>query len=142
MLLDGTLDQLDGIITPTICDTLRPMSQNFRVAMSEKLPCIFLAHPQYRRPAFGLQFTMDQYNHIKKELEKISGAPITDEAIREAIKVFNRSRAARREFSKLAGQHPEAISAVARSAVFRSSWFMVKDEHTKLLEELNEELKI
>ena len=141
MLLDGTLDQLDGIITPTICDTLRPMSQNFRVAMSEKLPCIFLAHPQYRRPAFGLQFTMDQYNHIKKELEKISGAPITDEAIREAIKVFNRSRAARREFSKLAGQHPEAISAVARSAVFRSSWFMVKDEHTKLLEELNEELK-
>ena len=29
MLLDGTLDQLDGLITPTICDTLRPMSQNF-----------------------------------------------------------------------------------------------------------------
>ena len=33
MLLDGTMDQLDGIITPTICDTLRPMSQNFRVGM-------------------------------------------------------------------------------------------------------------
>ena len=30
---------------------------------------------------------------------------------------------------------------MTRSAVFRSSWFMVKDEHTKLLEELNEELK-
>ena len=44
MLLDGTMDQLDGIITPTICDTLRPMSQNFRVAMKDKLPCIFLAH--------------------------------------------------------------------------------------------------
>ena len=37
MLLDGTLDQLDGLITPTICDTLRPMSQNFRVAMEGKL---------------------------------------------------------------------------------------------------------
>ena len=36
MLLDGTMDQLDGIITPTICDTLRPMSQNFRVAMGDK----------------------------------------------------------------------------------------------------------
>ena len=46
MLLDGTMDLLDGVITPTICDTLRPMSQNIRVAMSEKLPCIFLAHPQ------------------------------------------------------------------------------------------------
>ena len=141
MLLDGTLDDLDGLITPTICDTLRPMSQNFRVAMEGKLPCIFLAHPQNRRPAFGLQFTMDQYQHIKAELEKISGAPITDDALRNAIKVYNRSRAARREFVKLAGQHPDVVSAVNRSAVLRSAWFMIKDEHTAKLEELNEELK-
>ena len=88
MLLDGTLDQLDGIITPTICDTLRPMSQNYRVAMEGKLPCIFLAHPQNRKPAFGLQFTVDQYMHVKSELEKISGNTITDEVLRDAIKVM------------------------------------------------------
>ena len=141
MLLDGTLDMLDGIITPTICDTLRPMSQNIRVAMGDKLPCIFLAHPQHRKPSFGLQFTVDQYMHVKKELEKIAGAPITDEALREAIKVCNRSRAARREFVKLAGQHPDAVSAVNRSAVLRSAWFMDKAEHTEKLEALNAELK-
>ena len=89
MLLDGTLDDLDGLITPTICDTLRPMSQNFRVAMEGKLPCIFLAHPQHRKPAFGLQFCVDQYTHVKNELEKISGAPITDEALRNAIKAVS-----------------------------------------------------
>lgn len=140
MLLDGTLYQLDGIITPTICDTLRPMSQNFRVAMEGKLPCIFLAHPQNRKPAFGLQFTVDQYMHVKSELEKISGNTITDEALRDAIKVMNRSRKARREFVKLAGQHPEAISAVERSAVLRSAWFMEPAVHAQKLEELNEEL--
>ena len=140
MLLDGTMDQLDGIITPTICDTLRPMSQNFRVAMEGKLPCIFLAHPQHRKPAFGLQFTVDQYMHVKSELEKISGNTITDEALRDAIKVMNRSRKARREFVKLAGQHPEAISAVERSAVLRSAWFMEPAVHAQKLEELNEEL--
>ena len=140
MLLDGTLDQLDGVITPTICDTLRPMSQNIRVAMSEKLPCIFLAHPQYRRPAFGLQFTVDQYMHVKTELEKISGAPITDDALREAIKVMNRSRRARREFVKLAGQHPDVVSAVSRSAVLRAAWFMEKEAHAQKLEELNKQL--
>lgn len=140
MLLDGTLDQLDGIITPTICDTLRPMSQNFRVAMEGKLPCIFLAHPQHRKPAFGLQFTVDQYMHVKSELEKISGNTITDEALRDAIKVMNRSRKARREFVKLAGQHPEAISAVERSAVLRAAWFMEPAVHAEKLEELNEEL--
>ena len=140
MLLDGTMDQLDGIITPTICDTLRPMSQNFRVAMEGKLPCIFLAHPQNRKPAFGLQFTVDQYMHVKSELEKISGNTITDEALRDAIKVMNRSRKARREFVKLAGQHPEAISAVERSAVLRSAWFMEPAVHAQKLEELNAEL--
>ena len=72
MLLDGTMDLLDGVITPTICDTLRPMSQNIRVAMSEKLPCIFLAHPQNRFADWGKQFCMDQYDHVKGELEKIA----------------------------------------------------------------------
>ena len=56
MLLDGTMDDLDGIITPTICDTLRPMSQNFRVSMGDKMAVIFLAHPQNRFEDFGLQF--------------------------------------------------------------------------------------
>ena len=141
MLLDGTLDVLDGLITPTICDTLRPMSQNFRVAMEGKLPCIFLAHPQNRRPAFGLQFTVDQYMHVKNELEKISGAAISDEALRNAIKVYNKSRAARRKFSKLASEHCDVISAVSRSAVYRASWFMLKDEYTEKLEQLNAELE-
>lgn len=140
MLLDGTMDQLDGIITPTICDTLRPMSQNIRVAMSEKLPCIFLAHPQYRKPAFGLQFTVDQYTHVKKELEKISGTTITDEALREAIKVMNRSRAARRTFVKLASDHCDVITAVKRSAVLRAAWFMEPAVFAEKLEALNAEL--
>ena len=140
MLLDGTLDQLDGVITPTICDTLRPMSQNIRVAMSEKLPCIFLAHPQYRRPSFGLQFTVDQYTHVKGELEKIAGKTITDDDLREAIKVMNRNRAARRAFVKLAGEHCDVVSAVNRSAVLRSAWFMEPVAYAEKLEQLNEEL--
>ena len=140
MLLDGTLDQLDGIITPTICDTLRPMSQNYRVAMEGKLPCIFLAHPQNRKPAFGLQFTVDQYMHVKGELEKIAGKTITDDDLRAAIKVMNRNRAARRAFVKLASEHCDVISAVKRSAVLRAAWFMEPDVYAEKLEALNEEL--
>ena len=142
MLLDGTMDQLDGIITPTICDTLRPMSQNFRVAMAklQKMPTIFLAHPQYRRPAFGLQFTVDQYTNVRNELDKIAGHKMTDEDIREAIKVYNKYRQARREFVKLAGEHPEAVSAVNRSAVLKAGYFMEKPEYTAKLNALNAEL--
>ena len=137
MLLDGTMDLLDGIITPAICDTLRPMTQNIRVAMGEKMPVIFLAHPQFRRPAFGLEFCRAQYTHVKTKLEEIRGCKIEDEEIRTAIKVYNKSRAARREFVKLANDHCDVIDPIMRSAVLKASWFMLKDEYTAKVEELN-----
>lgn len=141
MLLDGTMDQLDGIITPTICDTLRPMSQNFRVAMGEKMKVIFLAHPQNRFEEFGIQFCMDQYNDIRKNLEEVCGHEISDDSIKDAIKVYNKSRAARREFVKLASDHCDVITATKRSAVLKAFFFMEKPEYTAKLEELNAELK-
>ena len=141
MLLDGTMDLLDGVITPTICDTLRPMSQNIRVAMSEKLPCIFLAHPQNRFADWGKQFCMDQYNDVKAGLEKIAGHEIKSEDIAAAIKVYNKSRAARREFVKLASDHCDVIDPIMRSAVLKAAWFMDKAEYTEKLNALNAELK-
>lgn len=141
MLLDGTMDGLDGIITPTICDTLRPMSQNFRVAMGDKMSVIFLAHPQNRFEDFGLQFTVDQYTHVKKELEKIAGREITNDDIKNAIKVYNESRAARRKFVKLASDHCDVITPTKRSAVLKAFHFMLKDEYTAKLNELNAELE-
>ena len=141
MLLDGTMDDLDGIITPTICDTLRPMSQNIRVSMSKKMPVIFLAHPQNRFEEFGIKFTMDQYHDVKKQLEKIASKAITPEALKKAIEVYNKSRAARREFVKLASDHCDVITPTKRMQVLKSAWFMLKDEYTEKLEALNAELK-
>ena len=140
MLLDGTMDLLDGVITPTICDTLRPMSQNIRVAMSEKLPCIFLAHPQNRFADWGKQFCLDQYNNVKAGLEKIAGHEIKSEDIAAAIKVYNKSRAARREFVKLVSDHCDVIDPIMRSAVLKAAWFMDKAEYTEKLEALNAEI--
>ena len=141
MLLDGTMDELDGLITPTICDTLRPMSQNFRVSIGDKIPTIFLAHPQNRFAPWGLQFCIDQYTNVRKMLDQISGREMTDEDIANAIKVYNASRAARREFVKLASDHCDVVTPTLRSAVLKASYFMLKDEYTAKLVALNEELK-
>ena len=141
MLLDGTLDQLDGVITPTICDTLRPMSQNIRVAMSKKLPCIFLAHPQNRFADWGVEFCKDQYRSVLEKLAFLAGHDVTNKDILKAIKVYNASRAARREFVKLANEHCDVVNPIQRSAVLKASYFMLKDEYTEKLVALNEELK-
>ena len=101
---------------------------------------IFLAHPQNRFEEFGLQFCIDQYNHVKADLEEIAGRKITDSDIQDAIVVYNKSRAARREFVKLANEHCDVITPTKRSAVLKAFYFMEKPEYTAKLNELNAEL--
>ena len=140
MLLDGTMDDLDGVITPTICDTLRPMSQNIRVSVGQKMPVIFLAHPQNRFEEWGIQFTVDQYRNVKSQLEKIASKAITPEELSRTIRIYNQSRAARRRFVELANDHCDVITPTRRMQVLKASWFMLKDEYTEKLNALNEEL--
>ena len=136
MALNGTLDKLSGVIHTTLCDTLRPASQNFRVGI-KNIPMIFMAHPQNRKPEYGIEYTTKLYTKVLNELEGIAGRKATEEDLRKAIKVYNENRQAKREFVRLAGEHPELVSAVARSAVLKSAYFMEKPEHTAMLKELN-----
>lgn len=140
MGLKGTLDGLSGVIASSMCDTLRPFTQNFRVACPQ-IPFMFLAHPQNRRPSYGIDFTMNQYGNIKDKLEEIGEKAISDESLKNAIKVYNDSRASRRRFVKLAGQHPELVTPTQRNAVLKSAYFILKSEHTALLNELNDLLE-
>jgi len=136
MGLKGTLDGLSGVIASPMCDTLRPFTQNFRVACPQ-FPFIFLAHPQNRKPGYGVDFTVTQYTNVKDKLEEIGGKSISEERLKNAIKVYNHSRASRRKFVELAGKHPEIVTASQRNAVLKSAYFILKSEHTVLLNELN-----
>ena len=80
------------------------------------------------------------YNAVKEGLEKIAGHEIKSEDIAAAIKVYNKSRAARRAFVKLASEHCDVIDPIMRSAVLKAAWFMDKAEYTEKLEALNAEL--
>lgn len=139
MALNGELDKLSGVIHTTLCDTLRPASQNFRVAV-EHIPFIFMAHPQNRKEKYGIDYTVAIYTKVLKQLEEIAGCKVSDDDLLQAIKVYNDNRKAKREFVKSAGEHPEIISAMQRSAVLKSAYFMEKPRHTELLTELNNQL--
>jgi len=135
MVLDGTLEGISGILCTTLCDTLRPLTQNLKTVC--KVPFIFLAHPQNRKPEYGITFTRRQYENVKKQIETIAGKAITEEDLWGAIRIYNDNRKALRRFVELAGKYPREISAVCRGAVLKSRHFMKKEEHTALLTELN-----
>jgi bcr-type benzoyl-CoA reductase subunit C len=140
LALRGKLDGLSAVIMPSVCDTLRPFTQNFKAAKPE-IPLLFLAHPQNRREDFGVAYAKSEYARVKAELEDLAGKHIEDASIADAIRVYNESRAARRAFVRLAGEHPEAISPRGRAAALKSAYFMDKAEHTALLLRLNEALR-
>ncbi|MDR2089244.1 MAG: 2-hydroxyacyl-CoA dehydratase family protein [Clostridiales Family XIII bacterium] len=140
LALRGKLDGLSAVIMPSVCDTLRPFTQNFKSAKPD-IPFLFLAHPQNRKEDFGVAYTISEYRRVKAELEAVADKKITDEAIRGAIRVYNENRAARREFVRLAGAHPEAVSPAGRAAALKSAYFMDKAAHTELLSRLNDSLR-
>ena len=141
MALDGTLDGLSASIITTLDDTLRPFSQNYKVGVGQKIPMIFLNHGQHRKEEFGKTYNARIFNKAKEELEKICGVTVTDENLKKAFKVYNENRAEKRKFIKLAAKHPQTIKASDRCYVLKSSYFMLKDEHTALLKQLNAKLE-
>ncbi len=141
MSLDGTLDGLSANMLTTLDDTLRPLSQNYKVSAGRKIPMIFLNHGQHRKEEFGKKYNATIFAKAKQELEQICDVKITDEALKEAFKVYNENRALKREFIKLAATHPQTIKASDRTYVLKSGYFMLKDENNKMLKELNDKLK-
>lgn len=140
MGLNGTLDKLSGVIVTSMCDTLRPLSQNFRVGVPQ-IPYMFLAHGQNRKIEAGVKYTHAIFTKLKEELEAIAGRKATDEDFRKAFEIFNESRKERRRFVSLVKDHADLVSTVNRSKVLKSAYFMEKEEHTALLKELNDILE-
>ena len=141
MALDGTLDGLSASMITTLDDTLRPFSQNYKVSAGRKIPMVFLNHAQHRKEDFGRNYNAKIFRNAKEELEKICDVKITDENLKKAFEVYNENRAEKKRFIKLTASHPQSIKASDRTNVLKSGYFMLKDENTALLKELNAKLE-
>lgn len=140
LALRGTYKQLSGAIIPGMDDTLICLGQNWKAAIKD-IPFITLVYPQNRKLEAGIKYLVDELENVKKELEKIAGRTISEEAIRKSIDVYNEHRKVMREFVELAASHPNSINNLQRSRIIKSGFFMLKEEHTEKIKELNELLR-
>lgn len=140
MGLKGILDKLSGMMITGICDTLRASSQNWKAAMGNKVPLIYVTNAQNRFLPAGRTYTVEAYTEVKRRVEECCDTIIDDDQIMAAIKLYNQWRAAMREFVQLAGSHPAEVSNAARVAVVNAGYYMDKAEHLQMVRELNEAL--
>jgi bcr-type benzoyl-CoA reductase subunit C len=140
LALNGHYDVLSGIIVTSMCDTLKCGGQNLKKVLP-KMEVIQFVHPQMRKLDAGIEFLKTEYQLIRKKMEEISGKEISEEALDNAIRVYNAHRATMREFVYVASEHTDIITPTVRHAIAKSAFFMDKAKHTEIMRVIIDELK-
>ena len=136
--INGAYDGASAIVIPSLCDTLKTMGENWKYAVPS-IPFIPMTYPQNRKPAYGVAFTKAGYERVIRDLEKLGGK-FDDAKLAQSNALYNRHNAAMRKLDEVLAKHPE-VTAQQRSDAFKSAFFMTKEEHTTLIEELNAALE-
>lgn len=132
--MKGVYEGASAIVIPSLCDSLKCLGQNWKYAVPS-IPFIPMTYPQNRWGKVGTDFTRAGYERVISDLEQATGAKFDPAKLTESIKVYNAHNAAMRKADKAMAGHPE-ITAAQRSDIFKSAFFMKKEEHTALVEEL------
>ena len=136
--IKGEYDGVSAIVIPSLCDSLKTLGQNWKYAV-KGIPFVPMTYPQNRKPAYGVKFTREGYLRVIRDLETATGAHFSELALARSNQIYNEHNAVMREFAELAAD--AEITALQRSDVFKSAWFMLPEEHTEIVRHINGELK-
>ena len=132
--MKGAYEGASAFIIPSLCDSLKVMGQNWKVAVPS-IKFIPMTYPQNRKPDFGHAFTRAGYDRVIKDLTEVLGDTFSEDKLAASIAVYDKHNAVMREVVPVLASHPE-ITNEDRCAIFKSATFMLKEEHTALVEEL------
>lgn len=127
------LDWSDGFIVPSICDVARNLSgvwqHNF-----ERSFTFYLHLPQNVESDAAAQYFRGELERLRTEVAAMTGAPITDDALRGAIRTFNRNRALLNELAARRTARPEQWPSSQIYSLAAAGNVLPREEHNALLE--------
>jgi len=132
LVLSGRVDFLSLFVTHPICDASRHScgvwARNF-----PELPCQILYLPHNVRSAYAHDYLEGEYRRIAGIVEEITGRPVTDEALRASIEVYNENRRLLRELYRIKRETPWLVSSVEAYLLVRAGTVLPPEEHSALL---------
>ena len=132
MALSGRLDALDGMLFPAICDVIRNLSGMWSMVFPDRY-VHYVDLPQNFDPAVGGQFWRRELETLRRDFEALSGAVITDEALRASIAVYNENRRALRDLYAARSRQPWIFPFSETWHLLRAGNVLPPEEHTALL---------
>jgi benzoyl-CoA reductase subunit C len=130
--LTGRLDCLDGMLFPSICDVIRNLSGMWQLLFKDKYVKYFDV-PQNYDDSIGGEFYVHEMQTLMDDLGRLAGKPITEEALRNSIAVYNENRKAIRELYAYRAQKPWQAPTSEVYLVMRAGCVLPPEEHTQLV---------
>jgi benzoyl-CoA reductase subunit C len=132
--LTGRLDCLDGMLFPSICDVIRNLSGMWQIMFKDKYVKYFDV-PQNFEDGIGGEFYIQEMQLLREDLGKLAGKPVTDDALRASIAVYNENRRAIGELYAYRAAKPWQAPTSEVYLVSRAGMVLPPEAHTALVRE-------
>jgi benzoyl-CoA reductase subunit C len=132
--LTGRLDCLDGMLFPSICDVIRNLSGMWQIMFKDKYVKYFDV-PQNFEDGIGGEFYIHEMQLLREDLGKLAGKPVTDDALRASIAVYNENRRAMGELYAYRAAKPWQAPTSEVYLVSRAGMVLPPEAHTALVRE-------
>jgi len=130
----GRLDPLDGMLFPSICDVIRNLSGMWRMMFEGKYVRYFDV-PQNYQDSVGGSYYIRELETLRDDLAELGGRAITDDDLRESIRVYNDHRKAVRALYDFRAARPWRAPTAEVYLVMRAAMVLTVEEHTALIED-------
>jgi bzd-type benzoyl-CoA reductase N subunit len=138
-VLNHEYDLLDGVVSTNSCRNMDRLFDTWEYL--DKTPFTHMLDLPWRTNPDAQEYYIGGVQAFKEKLEGFFAIEIGDDALREAIELYNRSRTLQRELYELRKRDAPPISGAEALGVFTASMVMDREEYNELLEQLLAELK-
>ncbi|HZL99075.1 MAG TPA: benzoyl-CoA reductase subunit C [Planctomycetota bacterium] len=130
--LNGSLDALDGMIFPAICDVIRNLSGMWKLLFPDKLS-VYLDVPQDFDLGVGGDFYRRELEDLAAALTARGAAPLEDGRLRAAIRAYNENRRLVHALYDLRRETPWRAPTSEVYPLLRAGLVLPVEEHSAML---------
>lgn len=133
--LDIALDkhiELDLFVTHPICDGARNLAGIWGRNFPYKAQVLHL--PQNPNSAGAVEFLRHEYSRLADDIVAAGGKPVTAEALKHSLDVYNRSRHLMRDLYRIRREAPWKLAGDESFALVGMAGFLPREEFNLLLE--------
>ena len=122
------------MLFPSICDVIRNLSGVWQLLFKDKY-VRYVDVPQNYQDSIGGKFYVEEMQHIRDDLGKLRGAPITDAELNASIVVYNENRRLIEELYAYRAAQPWQAPTSEVYLLLRAGMVLPVEEHNTLLRE-------